>query len=187
LVIVSAIVATLFKAPETPVTVTVDVPVAAVALAVSVKVSAPAVLALNAAVTPARRPDTDRLTTPLNPFCALPLIVLAPLPPRAILKFAGAAESVKLGGAVMVSAIVAVLLKAPETPVTVIVDVPVTAEALAVSVSVLTPVVLAGLNAAVTPLGKPDATRATLPLNPFCGPTVITAPPLVPCLIESIA
>ncbi len=68
----------------------------------------------------------------------------------------GVAARVKLG-AVTVSAIVAVLVNVPEEPVTVIVDVPATPEALAVSVRVLAPVVLAGLNDAVTPLGRPDA------------------------------
>ncbi len=84
-------------------------------------------------------------------------------------------------GAAIVSAIVAVLFNIPEVPVTVIVDIPVTAAALAVSVKVLTPVVLAGLNDAVTPLGRPDAARLTLPLKPPCGPTVIVlaSPPPV--------
>jgi hypothetical protein len=92
---------------------------------------------------------------------------------------------VKLGGAEMVSRIVVALFNVPEEPVTVIVDVPVAPEAAAVSVSVLAPVVLAGLKEPVTPLGRPDATRLTLPLKPFCGPTVIVLAPLLPCLIES--
>jgi hypothetical protein len=100
-----------------------------------------------------------------------------------MLRLAGAAARVKVG-AVTVSAIVAVLVKVPEEPVTVIVEVPAAPEAL--TVSVLAPVVLAGLNDAVTPLGRPDATRLTLPLKPFCGPTVIVLAPLLPCLIESV-
>jgi hypothetical protein len=44
---------------------------------------------------------------------------------------------------------------------------------LAVSVNVLVLVVAGGLNDAVTPLGKPEAERLTLPVNPFCPITVI--------------
>jgi hypothetical protein len=33
----------------------------------------------------------------------------------------------------------------------------------------------------VTPLGKPDAARLTLPLNPFAGLIVTVLVPLVPC------
>jgi len=43
---------------------------------------------------------------------------------------------------------------------------PVVADALAVSVKVLVVVVLAGLNPAVTPFGKPEAARLTLPVKP---------------------
>jgi len=42
---------------------------------------------------------------------------------------------------------------------------------LAVSVSTLDPVVGFGEKDAVTPLGRPDAERVTLPANPFCGYT----------------
>jgi len=46
------------------------------------------------------------------------------------------------------------------------VDEPVVAVLLAVSVSTLVPVVGLVPNAAVTPLGRPDAAKVTLPLNP---------------------
>ncbi len=62
-----------------------------------------------------------------------------------------------------------------------IVVVPGTAAALAVNVSVLDVVVGFRLKAAVTPLGRPDAARLTLPLNPFAGFTVIVLVPLLPC------
>src|SRR5437867_11346411 len=62
------------------------------------------------------------------------------------------------------------------------VTVPVVAVLLAVSVNVLVLVVLPGLNDAVTPLGRPDADKLTLPLKPFCGVTVIVLVPLVPCV-----
>jgi hypothetical protein len=75
--------------------------------------------------------------------------------------------------------IVTVCVELPEVPVTVTVAVPVVAMALAVKVKVLVLVLEAGLglNAAVTPLGSPDAERATLPAKPFNGVMVITLVP----------
>jgi hypothetical protein len=60
------------------------------------------------------------------------------------------------------------------------VAVPVVAAALAVNVTVLLVVVLPGLKDAVTPLGRPEADKLTLPLNPFTGLTVMVLPPLPP-------
>jgi hypothetical protein len=59
---------------------------------------------------------------------------------------------------------VAVML--PEVPVTITLPVPIVALELAVNVRMLVPVVETGLKDAVTPLGRPDATRLTLPVNP---------------------
>ena len=73
-----------------------------------------------------------------------------------------------------------VLDKLPDEPVTVTVAIPVVAALLAVSVNVVVFFVLVGLNDAVTPLGKLEADRLTLPLKPFCGTTVIVVVPLVP-------
>jgi len=61
--------------------------------------------------------------------------------------------------------------------VIVTVEVPAAAVLLAVSVSV----VLA--NDAVTPLGMPEAARATLPVKPFRFVTVTLLVPLAPCAI----
>jgi hypothetical protein len=85
-----------------------------------------------------------------------------------------------------VRAIVVGFDKLPEVPVMVTVAVPVVAVLLAVSVSVL--VVVAGLvlNDAVTPLGRPEADKVTLPLKPFCGVTVIVFVPAVPCAIVKL-
>ncbi len=58
---------------------------------------------------------------------------------------------------------------------------PVVAVLLATSVKILVAVAGFGLNEAVTPLGKPDADKLTLPLKPFCEVTVIVLVPLVPC------
>jgi hypothetical protein len=85
-----------------------------------------------------------------------------------------------------VSEILVWFVKLPDEPVTVTVNAPTVAVALAVNVTVL--VVVAGfvLNDAVTPLGKPDADKLTLPLNPFCGVTVIVLVPLAPCVIVKL-
>ena len=73
-----------------------------------------------------------------------------------------------------------VSVKLPEAPVMVTVTVPVAAVALAVSVSVLLLVAGLGLNAAVTPLGRPDAENVTLPVKPFKGAMLIVLVPSLP-------
>ena len=57
---------------------------------------------------------------------------------------------------------------------------------LAANVSVLVLAVLLGLNDAVTPLGRPDADKLTLLLNPFSGVTVMVLAPVVPCTIVKL-
>src|SRR5262245_18847754 len=84
------------------------------------------------------------------------------------------------------SVIVAVLVRALALPVIVTVKVPTLAVPLAVRVSVLVLVVLVGLKDAVTPLGKPDADKLTLPLKPFCGVTVVVLVPLAPCVMVKL-
>jgi len=71
----------------------------------------------------------------------------------------------------------------PLTPLIVTVADPVVAVAEAVKVSVLVPVAGLGLKAAVTPVGKVEATalRVTLPVNPPTGPTVTVLVPVPPC------
>lgn len=65
-------------------------------------------------------------------------------------------------------------------PVIVIAADPVVAVEVAVSVRVLVVVVLLGLNAAVTPPGKPDADKFTVPLKPPVEVTVMVLVLLVP-------
>ena len=67
-------------------------------------------------------------------------------------------------------------------PVTVTVEVPTVAVLLAVKVRTLVDVVGLVPKAAVTPLGRPDADRVTLPVKPPEGVSVIVLEPLVPCL-----
>jgi hypothetical protein len=85
-----------------------------------------------------------------------------------------------------VSEILVWFVKLPDEPVTVTVNAPMAAVALAVNVKVL--VVVAGflLNDAVTPLGNPDADKLTLPLKPLSGVIVIVLAPLVPCVIVKL-
>jgi len=60
----------LVRLPEVPVTVRATAPVAAVLVAVRVSVlEVVAGFVLNEAVTPLGRPETDKLTLPLKPFC----------------------------------------------------------------------------------------------------------------------
>src|SRR6266403_1407924 len=51
------------------------------------------------------------------------------------------------------------------------------------SVTVLVVVAGLGLNDAVTPLGRPEADKLTLPLKPFSGVTVTVAAPPLPCVM----
>lgn len=69
----------------------------------------------------------------------------------------------------------------PEVPVMVTVDVPVAAVLVAVNVSMLLPVVGFVPNAAVTPLGNPEAARVTLPVNPPTSVTVMVSVAVLPC------
>jgi hypothetical protein len=93
----------------------------------------------------------------------------------------------KLPAAVLtVSAIVVEAVSVPEVPVMVTVDVPVVAVLLVVSVSTLVPVVGFVPNAAVTPLGNPDAARVTLPVNPFTSVTVIVSVAPAPCATDRV-
>ena len=59
-------------------------------------------------------------------------------------------------------------------------DVPVAVPTPTVSIKELVLVAEAGLKDAVTPLGKPDADKLTLPLKPFWGATVMVLEPLNP-------
>ena len=68
----------------------------------------------------------------------------------------------------------------PEVPLIVTVDIPVVAVLLAVSLKVLPLMVGFALNDAVTPPGRPDAAKVTLPVKPFWGATVMVLEPLDP-------
>ena len=179
--------AVLVRLPEVPVMVTVDVPGVAELAALSVSVLGLVVLArLNDAVTPLGRPDVARATVPVKPFCGVMVIVLLALAPCATLTLAGDAVIVNAGSPVTVSNSRVLLVRLPEVPEIVIDDVDEAAEALTVSVSVLVVVAVAGLNDAVTPVGRPDAARLTALVKPFCALMVMVLVPLAPAVIASV-
>ena len=117
---VRLIVVVFVKLPEVPVIITETVPVVALLLAVSVKVlELVAGLALKEVATPLGRPEADRLTLLLKPFCGVTVMVLVPVAPCMTLRVLGAAERIKFGTAVAVTVrlIVVALVKLPEVPV----------------------------------------------------------------------
>lgn len=81
---------------------------------------------------------------------------------------------------VTVRLIVVVWVSVPDVPVIVTATVPRVAVVVAVKVRVLFPVVLAGLKVAVTPAGRPEADRLTVPVKPFNGFTVMVLVPFEP-------
>ena len=85
-----------------------------------------------------------------------------------------------------VRAIVVVAVSVPDVPVMVSVEVPAADVLPAVSVSTLVPVVGLVPNAAVTPLGKPDAARVTPAVNPPTSVTVIVSVALPPWARDSV-
>ncbi len=186
---VSAIVVVALRLPEVPVIVTVTVPFVAVALAVRVRTLVEvAGLGLNDAVTPLGSPEAASVTLPENLLLGVTVMVLVPLPtPFTMVTVFGAAVRLKLcTGALTVRLSVVVFVNLPDLPVIVTVTVPVAAAALAVKVSVLVVVAWLGVKDAVTPLGKPDAERVTLPLKPFSGAMAIMLVPLLPGVIVTV-
>lgn len=117
------------------------------------------------AVTPLGKPETDRFTLPVKPYCGLtytyvvvewPCPMVAEPPP----------ESVKVG-ALTLSDNAAVCVMLPETPVIVSGYCPTATVPATASVSVDEPVVGFGFQRAVTPEGKPETFSVTLLLKPY--------------------
>lgn len=183
-VTVKLIVAVLVKPSEEPVTVTATVPVAAVGLADSEsELVVVVLLGLNEAVTPLGSPEAERLMVPLKPPCRATVMVLEPLEPWGTVSPVGAAEIAKLPCGFTIREIVTVLVKVPEVPVIVTGKFPTAAVPAAVRVSVLVVAVVAGLNDAVTPAGKPEADKLTLPLKPNWGVMVMVFVLVAPCVM----
>ena len=154
------------KLPAVPVMVSVLLPTLAVLLAVSVSVLVFLVgFGVKLAVTPWGKPDTARFTLPLKPYAGTTERDAVPDFPWPRVKVPGPL-SVKLGPW-MESDKVVVSVRLPEMPVMVSVPLPTLAVLLAVRVNVLIPVVEAGENEALTPLGRPERERFTLPVKPY--------------------
>jgi len=134
--------------------------------------------------TPLGNPLTLNSTAELKPLTLVTVRVVETRLPSSIVNEEGDRARVKLlvpeDTGFTVSETVVVAVKLPEVPVMVTVAVPVAAVLLAVRVRVLVEVAGFVLNAAVTPVGRPDAARVTLPENPPRSVTVMVLVPVLP-------
>jgi len=166
----------------------VTVPVAALRMVDKVNVLEPiAGFGLKDAVVPLRMPEAESVTFPAKPLLGVMVMMTVPVLLRPILRLAGAADKLKFGAPLTVRESVVELLTLPLTPLIVTVKVPMAALVLAVKVKVLLLVVLAGLNDAVTPPGRPEAEKLTAPLNPLSGVTVMVLSTCAPGVTPSPA
>lgn len=155
-----------FSDPEMPVMVRLYCPGTALVLAVRVSVLDSVVgLGEKDAVTPLGSPETESVTLPAKPFCELMFTYAVPEPPGTTLGLSYS-ERVKLGAATVAVKVLLALI-VPDVPVTVTLYCPTAAVLLAVNVSTLDPAVGLGLHDAVTPLGRPETERFTLPVKPY--------------------
>jgi hypothetical protein len=150
--------------PDVPVIVTVAPPTVAVLAAVSARVEGPAVFPGDRdAVTPAGRPLTAKLTSPENPNCGLTATKVVVDEPGEIETLDGV--EIVNAGAWTCNCSVVVRVTFPSVPVMVRVDVAGAALLAAVRVRTLEPDVGLGVMLAVTPAGRPEMERFTLPLE----------------------
>jgi hypothetical protein len=174
--------------PPDPVIVTFVVPVAAVldvAINIETTETGPGGDS-NEAVMPLGNPLAFKATTLVNPPVRAIVTVAPPLAPRLMVRLDGFTDSVKSGGGGSLTVRLKVVdrLRPPPEPLIVTLTAPVVAVLEAASVSVLLPpVVEAGLNVAVTPLGNPVALKVTLLVNPPLRVMVIVLTPLAPRLM----
>jgi len=163
--------------PFVPVIVSVELAAGVVPVVVTVSVDEPVLpvmlVGLKTAVAPAGKPETASATSPVSPFTAVLLIVYVVLPPITTCCVAGLPVSVKF----LTAKVTVVLCVAdPLVPVTVNVAFPPGVAAVVATVMVVEPappVMVAGLNDAVAPAGKPLAEGVTVPVNPLSAVTVI--------------
>jgi hypothetical protein len=167
--------------------VTVDGPATAEPVVANVKRQVVGdVPALKEPLTPVGRPAMVNVTVLAKPFCGFKVKMLVPAAPCAMLSVEGEAESVNVGGAVMVSAIVALLVSVPDVPVMVTVETPVATVPAAANVT-LRGAALAGPKVAVTPAGSPELASATVPLKPFRAVMAMLLATLAPGLTLTLA
>src|SRR6202451_1539253 len=185
--IVRAIVAEWVVEPSTPLIEMFVVPGGVLVCALKFTTLVPLALSddgAKLALTPDGRVLALRDTLPVRPPTKVMVIVLVGFDPGGRLIAAGDTQIVKFGSAVTVRLSIVLSVVAPLVPVTVTVAVPTVAVADAVKVSVLPddPVTEVGLKAAVTPTGRPVAVRATVPVKPLKGVTVMLLVAVVPCI-----
>jgi hypothetical protein len=164
---------------------TVDVPGDAEGVARSVSRQLPgAGPGPNDGITPGGTPVTVTVTVPVKPFCGTRITVAAFAAPTGTVRDAGETDSANGDddgdGVLIVRVTAALLVRLPDVPVMVTVAVPGLALDVAENVRVLWLVVLAGLNPAVTPLGKPETESATVPAKPFSPLIAIVLAPFAP-------
>jgi hypothetical protein len=186
--IVSVMVVSAVVLPDVPVIVMVNTPAAAVLAADRVNTLVVlAGLVSNEAVTPLGRSVAASVTAPVNPPTSVTVIVSVALPASVTDRLVREADNVKpavtLGFTVRAMVVLAVL--PPDVPVIVTIAGPVAAVPPAATVTTLLPVVGFVPNVAVTPLGRPDASSVTLPVNPPRSVTVIVSVALLACVTES--
>ncbi len=128
---------------------------------------------------PEGRPETDKSTLPANPSAPDTVTALLAVESAARVRLGFDAARLKLG-AVTVKLIVVLLARPPEFPFTSTLYFPAAADLLAVTTRELVLLVVEGLNVAVTPVGRPDAARLTLPLKPFFPSTMMVVLPALP-------
>ena len=121
------------------------------------------------AVTPAGKPETERVAFPLNPYWLFRYtypVADVPWPTLTV------ALPLKVNvGTYTPTVIVMLAVCKPDVQVRVTVYWPTAAVLVAVRVRVVYPVLGLGEKDAVTPLGSPESDRFTLPVNPYCGLT----------------
>jgi hypothetical protein len=165
---------------------------AAVVVMVSVAVPPPELVTFTGLVEPKLKPGRFCAPAGLDVIAAVnetlpakppePEIVMRSVvvPPCVTETLGAFGASTMLGAAFTVNAIVVEADTLPAVPLMVTVAAPVAAVLLAVSVTTLDPVVGLVANTAVTPLGKPEAERVTLPVNPGAPVTVTVSVALAP-------
>jgi hypothetical protein len=156
---------------------------------VSVEVPDPAVIVagLNVPMAPLGNPAIDNAAFPVKlPIAVTVVVYVVPLPCTTD-RLAGAALIVKSAGEVTTRLVDAMCVSTPEIPVIVSVEVLTGVVAAVVTVSVEVPdppVIVAGLNVPLAPLGNPAIDNAAFPVKPFTGFTVTVYVVPLPCTTD---
>ena len=124
-----------------------------------------------------------RATVPVNPLTGATVMVDVPVPPAKKVIMVGLADMVK---SVTVKVTAAVWVMEPLVPVTVTVYVPAGPEQDSVEVCDAPSTMLVGLSEHVKPAGDTVEVRATVPVNPPIGATVIVEVAVAPASADTL-